>query len=47
MLKEKEQTSHEPGIYAELEENQWHLLDLYVCMCVDDVENGVLYALGS
>lgn len=32
---------------SELEEIQQHLLYLYECICVDEVENAVLYALGS
>lgn len=30
---------------SELEEIH-HLLDLYIYICADEVENGVLYALG-
>lgn len=32
---------------SELEEIQQHQLDLYIYIRVDEVENGVLYALGS
>lgn len=32
---------------SELEEIQQYQLDLYMYICVDEVENGVLYDLGS